>query len=118
MKLKKTLFDKIFRKDRFKEIIYLRNQIDQMLNRFESLDIIDRLDNYYDVNSEIFRFNMTTLDEVRLYNDLGEKAVIDRLTKDRDKIISILKGVKDIDINDILSDIRKEKISKIINIYP
>ena len=114
-RLKLSLFDKIFRKDRYKKIIYPRNQIDFMLYEFEKIPVLTRY-SYYNskmlllVGNTFFQF-----DEVRMFNELGEKSVITRLTSDRDMIFNTLRDVKEIDISKVLSDIREEKINNIIN---
>ena len=114
MKLKPTLFDKIFRKDKFKEIIELRNQIHFMVSSFMSIDIWDRMGKYRKQSDVIFKFDMYTLNEVDMYNHLGEKAVINRLRSDRDKIYNLLKDIKEIDLSDISKSIREEKLSNLL----
>lgn len=115
MKLKPTLLDKIFRRDKFKEIIELRNQIDFMVSSFMKIDILDRMNKYSKQSDEIFKFDFYTLNEVDMYNHLGEKAVIIRLISDRDKLYNTLKNIKEIDISNISKCIREEKLNKLFN---
>ena len=115
MKLKKSLFDKIFRRDKFSVIINLRNQISYMIDSFNDIDISTRLTYYEKINGQIFQKDMFTLNEVDMYHDLGEKVVIDRLINDRNEIYKILKPVKEIDLSDISTSIRDEKITKILD---
>ena len=115
MKLKKSLFDKIFRRDKFSVIINLRNQISYMIDSFNDIDISTRLTYYEKINGQIFQKDMFTLNEVDMYHDLGEKVAIDRLINDRNEIYKILKPVKEIDLSDISTSIRDEKITKILD---
>lgn len=114
MKLKPSLFDKIFRKDRFKEVIYLRNQIKSMLDKFDALDIWDRIGKYRKEGDALTKFSFTTLNEVSMYNDLGEEAVIKRLKHDRNLIYNVLKGIPEIDLSDIQKSIREEKLNNVL----
>lgn len=115
MKLKRSLFDKIFRRDRFSMIINLRNQISYMIDSFNEIDILTRLTYYEKINGQIFQKDMFTLNEVDMYHHLGEKVVIDRLINDRNEIYKILKPVKEIDLSEISTSIRDEKITKILD---
>lgn len=115
MKLKPNIIDKIFRKDRFKEVIYLRNQIHKMISLFRTIDIWDRIGKYRKQSDEFFKFEMYTLNEVDMYNHLGEQAVINRLKSDRDKIYNLLKEIKEIDLSDISKSIREEKLNNILD---
>jgi len=115
-KLKPTFFDKIFgRKDRYKDIIELRHQIDHMSKLWQGVDIVTQLQNYRQINYSMHKFTMFTLDEERMSEVLGIDAVIERLTNDRNKIIDVLKNVKEIDLSDIINKIREEKLNNVLS---
>ena len=117
LKLKPSLFDRIFRKDRYKKIISLRNQIDYMLESFESLDIETKLstNSYKAASYVVFTMGSTTLNEVGMCRDKGEQAVIDRLTNDRNELLKFLEPVVEVDLSYVLESIREEKINIVID---
>lgn len=110
-KLKPTLFERIFQKDKYKSVLTLRSQIEHMTTLWRNIDIVTQLQYYRDVNHQMYRFTMFTLDEERMGQDLGESAVIERLTNDRNKILILLKSVREIDLSDIQKQIREEKLN-------
>lgn len=117
MKLKLSLFDKIFNRDKFKEIIYLREQVEHMVKLYTDTDILIRMDYVLDgedLTLSMIKYEMFSFDEQRMYFDRGEKAVIERLRNDRDKIYNKLKRVKEIDVSDIGKSIRNNKLNNIL----
>lgn len=85
-----------------------------MIDEFNKLSVLTRLSNYYTINSKMFQKDMFTLNEVSMYNHLGEEAVIKRLKNDRNEIYNLLTNVKEIDITDISISIRDEKLNNIL----
>jgi len=113
-KLRLTLYDKVFRKERFSEIFYLRNQIKYMIDSFEDIDIITRIKKYEDVSKGIIKFVWLSFDEEGMYRDLGEEAVIKRLKGDRDLIYNLMKNITEFDIGYISRSIRDNKLNNIL----
>jgi len=117
MKLKLSLLDKIFNKDKFKEIINLREQVDYMVGKYEEIDIITKM-NYVidgeDLTKIMFNYEMLSFNEYGMYRDMGEDAVIKRLRDDRDKIYKALSQVKEVDVSYISKTIRDNKLNKIL----
>jgi hypothetical protein len=113
-KLRLTLYDKVFRKEKFSEIFYLRNQIEYMLSNFENIDIITRIKKYEDVSRDISKFIWLTFNEEGMYRDLGEEAVIKRLKGDRDLIYNKMKDITEFDIGYISRSIRDKKLNNIL----
>ena len=117
MKLKLSLIDKVFNKDKFKEIINLREQVAYMVGKYEEIDIITKIG--YTIDGEdltkiMFKYEMLSFDEERMYRNMGEEAVIKRLKYDRDKIYKALSQVKEIDVSYISKTIRDNKLNKIL----
>lgn len=110
-KLGLTLYEKLFEKDKYREIFILRKQIEHMTNLWRDIDIVTQLTHYRDINHKMHEATMFSLDEKRMKEVLGESAVIDRLTNDRNKILGLLKHVKEIDLSDIHKQIREEKLN-------
>ena len=115
IKLRPSLFDRIFRKDRFKKIIELRTQIKFMQIKFEEIDIWKRIGEYKDISNSMFGKSGLTLNEVSMYHDKGEQAVIDRLTKDRNEIFELLKPVEELDLSSVAITMREEKFETIFD---
>lgn len=115
IKLKPSLFDRLFRKYKYKEVIKLRTQISAMLVMFNAIDIWKRISKYSDVSIKIARFDSTTLNEIRMYHELGEKSVIDVLKSDRNEIFGILSIVEELDLSRIVESIREDSIKIIFN---
>ena len=117
MKLKLSLFDKIFNKDKFKEIIHLREQIAYMVGKYEEIDIITKIDYVIDgedLTKIMFKYEMYSFNESGMYYDKGGESVINRLRNDRDEILNTLKQVKEIDISYISKSIRDDKLNNIL----
>ncbi len=117
-KLKLRAFDKLFNKAKYNsilKIINLRNQVRFMVNSFEDIPIERQIMMYRQTQMDIYKYILYNLDEVRMFNDLGAQAVIDRLTKDRNFLINVLKDVNDVDISDISKQIRDEKLNELLN---
>jgi len=116
-KIKLTFFDRLFKGDRYDNlfrIVQLREQCESIRTAWNSVSILTQLSNYRNINYEMHNFSMFTLDEVRMMDDLGADAVIKRLTSDRDKMINLLKDVKEIDLSEIHRQIREEKLNNIL----
>jgi len=117
-KLKLRTFDKLFNKARYNnilKIIHLRNQVRYMVKSFEDIPIERQIMMYRQTHMDIYKYILYNLDEVRMFNDLGIQAVIDRLTGDRNFLINVLKDVNDVDISDISKQVRDEKINVLLN---
>ena len=114
-KLKQTIFDRIFRKDRYKQIFELRAQIIYMFMKFNDVGILKRIGKYQNIQHEIYKKEALSLDEVSMHHDLGEQAVIDRLKSDRDKIYKLLEPISEIDLSSVGNTMREEKINIIVN---
>ena len=117
MKLKLSLFDKIFNKDKYKEIINLREQVAYMVKQYEEIDIITKMG--YTIDGEdltkiMFKYEMLSFNEFGMYHDKGEDAVIKRLLYDRDKIYKALSQVKEVDVSYIGKTIRDDKLNEIL----
>lgn len=115
MKLRPSLYDRLFRKDRFKEIIELRTQITFMCVKFEEYDIWKRIGQYDEIYIEFMKLSTTTLNEVSMCYDKGEQAVIDRLISDRDKLFNLLSPIEELGIESIARIIREEKLKTVID---
>jgi hypothetical protein len=116
-KVKLTFFDRIFKGDRYDNIfriVQLREQCQSISTAWNSVSILTQLSSYRQVNYDMHKFSMFTLDESRMMSDLGPEAVIERLTNDRDKMLNILKDVKEIDLSDLHRQIREEKLNNIL----
>lgn len=112
-KLSLTLYDRIFVRDKYREIFILRSQIEIMSKLWRNIDIVTQLTNYREINREMHQATMFSLDEERMKEVLGENAVIQRLTNDRNKILTLLKNVKEINLSEIHKQIREEKLKEI-----
>lgn len=116
-KVKLTFFDRVFKGDRYDKIfriVQLREQCESISTTWNSLSILTQLSKYRQVNYDMHKFSMFTLDEVRMMSELSAEAVIERLTNDRDKMINILKDVSEIDLSEIHKQIREEKLNNIL----
>lgn len=112
-KLSLTLYEKFFGKDKYREIFILRKQIEIMSKMWRDIDIVTQLTHYRDTNYKMHKATMFSLDEERMKEVLGERAVIERLTNDRNKILGLLKDIKEIDLSDIHKQIREEKLNEL-----
>lgn len=116
-KVKLTFFDRIFKGDRYhnvSRIIQLREQCEVINTAWKSISILTQLSSYRQVNYDMHKFSMFTLDETNMMYMLNAEAVIERLTSDRDKMLNILKDVKEIDLSEIHKQIREEKLNNIL----
>ena len=116
-KVKLTFFDRIFKGDRYDNIfriVQLREQCESISTAWNSVSILTQLSSYRQVNYDMHKFSMFTLDETRMMYELGAESVIERLTNDRDKMLNILKDVKEIDLSEIHKQIREEKLNNIL----
>ena len=115
--LKTTLMDKYINKDKYNKIMLItsiREQKLKMIKSFEGVSIVERIINYSEENKLIHKFMLFALDEEKMVSDLGYDAVIERLTSDRDKLFTILKNVKEVNLSEISSMIREEKVNRIL----
>lgn len=114
-KLKPNIIDKIFNKNKYKEIISLRKQREELISIVENNMIrIVNNDTSELIPQDIFIITMYSLDEISMYNDLGEKAVIDRLKSDVDKLLNYLIKNK-VPMGEFISRMREETINEILS---
>ena len=100
MKLKPSILDYILlRGKRFDRVISLRNEISYLLGLWNELDILIRIeyDDEYDIITTLENYNLFKFNEMRCYKDNGLGYVVNRLLKDRDRIISTLLCVNEVE---------------------
>lgn len=117
-KIKIGFFDKVFKSNDYIstlfEIVNLREQCDYILKSWEKIDIMTAITNYRDIQRSMAKFQLYSFDEKGMMADLGPEAVIERLKNDRQKMLTLLKDVKEVDLNPIYIKMRDDKINQVI----
>lgn len=112
--LQKTLLDKIFRPNKFKKIFKVRSQINIMEKMFdEAYMVIGFMDQECIMRYEEARLLNKIKDEEEIYKSMGEIELLYQLIQYRDILLEISKD-SNFDVNDILNEVRVEKIKNLI----
>lgn len=114
--LEKTLFDKIFRPNRFKRVIEVRSQIDRIEKIYDNLYMCINMLGCDSINNSecVLRYYSIKIhiDEKFIYDNEGEIYLIFLLINYRDLLIEISQ-CGDIDIDDIILEVQNGKMENL-----